>query len=49
MLTRDEKNSYITDLVEYRTLKTSGSRANNIAAARDVVATTEKIKEEVGV
>ncbi|KAG1733255.1 hypothetical protein EDD22DRAFT_830056 [Suillus occidentalis] len=47
MLTQDEKNSYITDLVEYRTLKTSGSRANNIAATRDVVATMEKIKEEL--
>ncbi|KAG1784809.1 uncharacterized protein HD556DRAFT_1425849 [Suillus plorans] len=42
LLPREEKKKYISELVEHRALKTSGSRANNIAAARDVLATTER-------
>ncbi|KAG2038020.1 hypothetical protein BDR03DRAFT_862668, partial [Suillus americanus] len=46
-LSHEEKKAYITELMEHRALKTSSSHANNIAAARDVVVTTEKIKQEL--
>ncbi|KAH7922363.1 hypothetical protein BV22DRAFT_976567, partial [Leucogyrophana mollusca] len=46
-LTEEEKEKYINDLVEFRQLKQSGARANNAAAARDVMKTTDKIIAEL--
>ncbi|KAG2054277.1 hypothetical protein BDR06DRAFT_884494 [Suillus hirtellus] len=47
VLSCEEKKAFITELMEHRALRTSGSHANNIAATHDVVATTEKIKQEL--
>jgi hypothetical protein len=46
-LTREQKESYIAALEEHRERKLVGVRANNQAAARDVVATTDRIVKEV--
>lgn len=46
-LTKDEKASYITALEEHRKQKVASVRGNNIAAARDVLLTTERIVKEV--
>ncbi|KAG0698990.1 hypothetical protein DFH29DRAFT_809623, partial [Suillus ampliporus] len=46
-LTREEKAAYIANLAEHRVLKISGSRANNIAAAWDVLATTDRVRQEL--
>ncbi|KAG1893162.1 uncharacterized protein F5891DRAFT_986152 [Suillus fuscotomentosus] len=46
-LTKDEKASYITALEEHRKQKVASVRGNNIAAARDVLLTTERIVKEL--
>ncbi|KAG1784872.1 uncharacterized protein HD556DRAFT_1250718 [Suillus plorans] len=46
-LTKEEKASYIEALNEHRDKKALGVRANNSAAARDVVATTERLMKEL--
>lgn len=46
-LTQDEKAAYIMALEEDRKKKVVSVRANNLAAARDVLATTDKIVKEV--
>jgi hypothetical protein len=46
-LTRDEKTTYVSALREHREQKVSSVRANNIAAARDVLVTTERVIKEV--
>ncbi|KAG0708394.1 hypothetical protein DFH29DRAFT_1065763 [Suillus ampliporus] len=45
-LTDGEIKEYIAQLQEHRSLKTGGLRSNNIAAARDVNATTDRIRRE---
>ncbi|KAG2336449.1 hypothetical protein BDR05DRAFT_953356 [Suillus weaverae] len=46
-LTEGEIKEYIAQLQEHRTLKTGGLHSNNIAAARDVNATTDRIRREL--
>ncbi|KAG1718337.1 hypothetical protein DEU56DRAFT_735573 [Suillus clintonianus] len=46
-LTRQEKEGYIAALEEHRQKKVVSVRANNLAAARDVVATTDRIVKEL--
>jgi hypothetical protein len=46
-LTRDEKTTYVSALREHGEQKVSSVRANNIAAARDVLVTTERVIKEV--
>jgi IMP cyclohydrolase len=46
-LTRDEKAAYIATLNEHREQKVTSMRANNMAAARDVMVTTERVVKEV--
>ncbi|KAG1728935.1 hypothetical protein EDB19DRAFT_1939609 [Suillus lakei] len=46
-LTRQEKEGYIAALEEHRQKKVVSVRANNLAAARDVVATTDRIMKEL--
>ncbi|KAG1860607.1 hypothetical protein DFJ58DRAFT_778195 [Suillus subalutaceus] len=44
-LTREQKEAYIAALEEHRERKVVGVRAHNLAAARDVVATTDRISQ----
>ena len=46
-LTPEQKNEYISALAQDRDVKQHGVRANNAAAARDVLATTDHISKEV--
>ncbi|KAI5984924.1 hypothetical protein EDC04DRAFT_2590671, partial [Pisolithus marmoratus] len=46
-LTQEEMDQYITALNEHHDMKVHGIRANNVAAARDVLATTNKITKEL--
>ncbi|KAG1899792.1 uncharacterized protein F5891DRAFT_1128793 [Suillus fuscotomentosus] len=46
-LTREQEAAYISALDEHREKKSVGVRSNNIAAARDVVATTDRIVKEL--
>lgn len=46
-LSREEAAAYIEALNEHRDQKGLSVRANNLAAARDVVATTDRIVKEV--
>ncbi|KAG1834282.1 hypothetical protein DFJ58DRAFT_869095 [Suillus subalutaceus] len=46
-LTREQKEAYIAALEEHRERKVAGVRAHNLAAARDVVATTDRIVKEM--
>jgi len=46
-LTRGEKAAYIAALTEHRTQKVASVRGNNLAAARDVLVTTERVVKEV--
>ncbi|KAG1852681.1 hypothetical protein F4604DRAFT_1591923, partial [Suillus subluteus] len=46
-LTREQKEAYIAALEEHRKRKVVGVRAHNLAAARDVVATTDRIVKEL--
>ena len=46
-LTPEQKNGYISALAQDRDVKQHGVRANNAAAARDVLATTDRITREV--
>ncbi|KAI5985881.1 hypothetical protein EDD15DRAFT_2373791 [Pisolithus albus] len=46
-LTQEELDHHITTLGEHRDTKTHGVRANNVAAARDVLATMDKIVKEL--
>lgn len=46
-LTKEQKDEYINRLVESREVKTRGVRANNVAAARDMTATSDAIIKEV--
>lgn len=46
-LTQEELEQHITALNERRDTKIHGVRANNVAAARDVLATTDKIAKEL--
>jgi hypothetical protein len=46
-LTGEEKAAYIEALNEHRDHKGLSVRVNNSAAARDVVATTERLVKEV--
>ncbi|KAG1794347.1 uncharacterized protein HD556DRAFT_1236853 [Suillus plorans] len=46
-LTREQEAAYISALDEHREKKSVGVRLNNIAAARDVVATTDRIVKEL--
>jgi hypothetical protein len=46
-LTIDKKAGYIAALHEHREQKVTHVRGNNMAAARDVLLTTEKIVKEV--
>ncbi|KAG2140353.1 hypothetical protein BD769DRAFT_1662908 [Suillus cothurnatus] len=46
-LTRDEKTTYVSALREHHEQKVSSVRANNIAAARDVLVTTERVIKEL--
>ncbi|KAG1888969.1 uncharacterized protein F5891DRAFT_965858 [Suillus fuscotomentosus] len=46
-LTKDEKAAHIMALEEYREKKVVSIRANNLAAARDVLVTTERIVKEL--
>ncbi|KAG1797353.1 uncharacterized protein HD556DRAFT_1233386 [Suillus plorans] len=46
-LTREQKEAYIAALEEHRERKGVSVRANNQAAARDVVATTDRIVKEL--
>ncbi|KAG2029537.1 hypothetical protein BDR03DRAFT_845642, partial [Suillus americanus] len=46
-LMRDEKATYVAALSEHREQKVSNMRANNMAAVRDVLVTTERIVKEL--
>lgn len=46
-LTREQEAAYISALDEHHEKKSACVRSNNIAAARDVVATTDRIVKEV--
>jgi hypothetical protein len=46
-LTKDEKAVYIAALTEHRDQKATSVRGNNLAAARDVLLTTERVVKEV--
>ena len=46
-LTKEQQDTLINKLGEHRELKTKGVRANNIAAARDMTATSDAIIKEV--
>ncbi|KAG2040314.1 hypothetical protein BDR03DRAFT_858234 [Suillus americanus] len=46
-LTKDEKAAYIAALTEHRDQKTTNVRANNLAAARDVLLTTDRVVKEL--
>ena len=46
-LTQEEADIHIAALNEHCNTKVHGVRANNIAASRDVLATTDKISQEV--
>ncbi|KAG1738869.1 uncharacterized protein EDB91DRAFT_1054381 [Suillus paluster] len=46
-LTDGEIKEYIAQLQEHQSLKTGGLRSNNIAAAQDVNATTDRIRREL--
>ncbi|KAI5988439.1 hypothetical protein EDD15DRAFT_2371489 [Pisolithus albus] len=46
-LSQEEMDQYVSTLEEYRDTKTHSVRANNVAAARDVLATTDKIAKEL--
>ncbi|KAG1859757.1 hypothetical protein F4604DRAFT_1543906, partial [Suillus subluteus] len=46
-LTEGEIKDYMAQLQEYRGLKTGGLHSNNIAAVRDVNATTDRIRREL--
>jgi hypothetical protein len=46
-LTKDEKAAYIAALTEHREQKTTNVRANDLAAARDVLLTTDRVVKEV--
>ncbi|KAG1724202.1 uncharacterized protein EDB91DRAFT_1255338 [Suillus paluster] len=46
-LTDGEIKEYIAQLQEHQSLKTGGLHSNNIAAARDVNATTDRIRREL--
>lgn len=47
-LTKEQQDILINKLVEHRQHKTQGMRANNVAAARDMTATSDAIIKEVG-
>ena len=46
-LTDEAKDQYISTLAQARDVKQHGVRANNAAAAQDVLATTDRISREV--
>ncbi|KIK10579.1 hypothetical protein PISMIDRAFT_20261 [Pisolithus microcarpus 441] len=46
-LSQEEMDQYVSMLKEHRDTKTHGIRANNVAAARDVLVTTDKIAKEL--
>ncbi|KIK17793.1 hypothetical protein PISMIDRAFT_40832, partial [Pisolithus microcarpus 441] len=46
-LSQEEMNQYIATLEEHRDMKIHGIRVNNVAASRDVLATTNKIAKEL--
>ena len=46
-LTKRENNDLINQLAEHRELKTKGVRANNVAAARDMTATSDVMIKQV--
>ncbi|KIK16761.1 hypothetical protein PISMIDRAFT_15622 [Pisolithus microcarpus 441] len=46
-LSQEEMDQYVSMLEEHRDMKTHGVRANNVAAARDVLVTTDKIAKEL--
>lgn len=46
-LTKREKDDLINQLAEHRELKTKGVRANNVAAARDMTATSDAMIKQV--
>ncbi|KIK20248.1 hypothetical protein PISMIDRAFT_13138 [Pisolithus microcarpus 441] len=46
-LSQEEMDQYITTLEEHRNTKVRGIRANNVAAAQDVLVTTDKIAKEL--
>jgi hypothetical protein len=46
-LTQERREAYIAALEEHRERKVVGVRAHNLAAARDVVSTTDRIVKEV--
>ncbi|KIK15656.1 hypothetical protein PISMIDRAFT_16353 [Pisolithus microcarpus 441] len=46
-LSQEEMDQYVSMLEEHRDTKTHGVRANNVAAAQDVLVTTDKIAKEL--
>ncbi|KAG1777171.1 hypothetical protein EV702DRAFT_970313, partial [Suillus placidus] len=46
-LSAEEEQDYIDQLNEYRALKMSGARTNNMSAARDAVAVMDRISKEL--
>ncbi|KAI6009988.1 hypothetical protein BKA83DRAFT_4029764, partial [Pisolithus microcarpus] len=46
-LLQEEMDQYVSTLEEHHDTKTHGVRANNVAAARDVLVTTDKIAKEL--
>ncbi|KAG1894666.1 uncharacterized protein F5891DRAFT_961189 [Suillus fuscotomentosus] len=46
-LTKDEKATYMAALSEHREQKVSSMRANNMATARDILVTTERVVKEL--
>ncbi|KAG1738700.1 hypothetical protein EDD22DRAFT_787178 [Suillus occidentalis] len=46
-LTREEKKEFIKQLMDHRELQTSGVRASNVAAARDVVSVMDGVSKEL--
>jgi hypothetical protein len=48
-LTREEKKEFIKQLMDHRELQTSGVRASNVAAARDVVSVMDGVSKEVSI
>lgn len=47
-LTKEQQDELINKLIEHRQLKTTSVRANNVAASRDMTATSDAIIKEVG-
>lgn len=46
-LTQEERDQLINQLAEHRELKTKGVRANNVAAAHDMTATSDAMIKQV--